>query len=132
MVWTGKEILESATHDIALGHSDVALFHLHQSVEHTCSALIRCITGYRPSGHNIKRSLALVGNLTPVASNIFPCNTEEEISLLRLLDKSYSSARYDLDFIVKPEVVQTLHKRVIKLLSASEKIYANLTSPYKI
>jgi len=127
----GKKFLDSAIHDIALGHSDVALFHLHQSVEHTCSALVRCITGYRPSGHNIKRSLALVGSLAPASSNIFPCNTEEEISLLRFLDKSYSHARYDLDFAVKPEIVQTLLKRVTKLLSESEKMYANLNQSLK-
>lgn len=113
-----------------------ALFNLHQSAQHTCMALLRSITGYRSTTHNLSRLLALIENFTMVPTTVFPCFTTEETELFNLLNKAYSEARYKESYTVPLEVAKVLKGRVKELMTVTEDAYrkrlASLVLPESI
>lgn len=89
------------------------------------NALIRVITGYRPSTHNLGRLLAMIGNFSPFLLAVFPKNTKEEMDLFNTLTKAYSDARYKEGFKVTAEKVTILIERVTAFQCHAERLYRN-------
>jgi HEPN domain-containing protein len=116
-----RAFLEGASFFSSQGCNRIALFMLHQAMEHSCISLVRCMTGYRPSTHNLRRLLAMTENVSVAYSAIFPSNTAEEKDLFSILARAYSEARYKEDFAADCRTVKILIERVTLFQSCAEK-----------
>jgi HEPN domain-containing protein len=125
--WYGlaQYFFKGAADSITYDRPDLTLFMLHQAVEHTCIALIRVFTGYRPTTHNLSRLLAIIENFSPMLLTIFPCITKEEKELFKILQKAYSDSRYKDEYAISPDKVTILTERVKELQAIAESLYTN-------
>lgn len=124
--WFGlsRNFLSTAAESASRGWHTLAVFMLHQAVEHACIAIIRVCMGYRPTTHSLSRLLRLVENIAVQISAIFPCATEEEQTLFNVLQKAYSDARYRDVYTISAADVAILIARVRTLHGLFEKLYA--------
>jgi uncharacterized protein len=120
------DFLRGALHFCSLGAGSIAVFMLHQAVEHTCIALSRLVMGYRPSTHNLRRLLAMTGNFTDIGCSKFPCNTAEEAALFFALSRAYSDVRYKEGFDVTEVNARILAERVRGFYEEAGKIYVEM------
>ncbi|BAV05082.1 HEPN domain-containing protein [Filimonas lacunae] len=120
---TAKRFLKAATDCQRDNWPEQAVFNLHQSAQHSCMAMLRVLTGYRSTSHNLSRLLALIENCSYQPSTIFPCFTKEEKELFNLLNRAYSEARYKEDYTIPAEKVAILMGRVKELLNTAEQLY---------
>lgn len=122
-----QQFLNGASYFSSSGCDNIAAFMLHQAVEHTCTALVRLITGYRPATHNLNRLLALTENFSPMSLIVFPRNTPEERDLFNLLARAYSDVRYKEGFKVPRLKTPLLIERVSRLQYYAKKLYEDKT-----
>ncbi|WP_142683026.1 HEPN domain-containing protein [Chitinophaga polysaccharea] len=115
--------LKSASFCIDGGWHEQAVFNLHQSVQHTCMALLRVFTGFRSNTHNLARLLALVQHFSYAPMMVFPCITKEETDLFNTLNKAYSDARYNESYMVSVEKATILMERVSDFIAIAERLY---------
>lgn len=115
--------LKSASDNLQQPWAEQAMFNLHQSVQHTCMALLRYFTGYKSTTHNLSRLLALLESFTCMFEGIFPCITEEEKELFNLLNRAYSEARYKDNYVVPVATAKILERRVKELIALAEALY---------
>lgn len=123
--WFGlaKRFYSLACHSFTSEWQDLVVLMLHQSVEHTCIALIRVFTSYRSNTHNLSRLLAMTENFSPLPSNVFPRSTREETELFNLLLNGYGEPRYKDHYSVTMEMTTILIDRVGQLQAIAEKLY---------
>lgn len=116
--WYGlaRKFYEGAEHALSKEANDLAVFMLHQSVEHTCVALIRIYMGYRATTHKLGKLLAMVENFSLHSRTVFPRLTADEHKLFAVLEKAYVDARYKADYSVQTGTVNTLLEQVNKFL----------------
>ncbi|MDR6571029.1 HEPN domain-containing protein [Chitinophaga ginsengisegetis] len=120
---TAQRFFKTATDCQQDNWPEQAVFNLHQAAQHTCMAILRGITGYRSTTHNLSRLLALIDNFSMEPSVIFPRLTREETELFNLLNKAYSDARYKEDYTVSAEKAAILIDRIKELMSVAESLY---------
>jgi HEPN domain-containing protein len=120
---TAQRFFKSAGNCLSDSWPEQAMFNLHQTMQHTCMALLRCFTGYRSTTHNLARLLAYIENFTCIVGVIFPCLTDEETELFNLLNKAYSDARYKEGYKVPMDTARIIEKRVQELIVIAEKLY---------
>lgn len=125
--WYGlaQYFLKGAADSITYDRPDLTLFMLHQAVEHTCIALIRVFTGYRPNTHNLARLLAIIENFSVMLMTVFPSITKEEKALFRILQKAYSDSKYKDEYTISSDTVTILTERVTELQVIAETLYKN-------
>ncbi len=125
--WFGlsRNFLSTATECASRGWYPLAVFMLHQAVEHACIAAVRVCMGYRPSTHSLTRLLRLVGNISVQVSSIFPCFTDEERELFSVLQRAYLDARYREVYSVSAAETAVLIRRVRMLQQLAETFYEN-------
>jgi HEPN domain-containing protein len=109
----------TAHHCLDNGRTELGVFLLHQSVQHTCMALFKSIMGYRSNTHNLIRLLSLTATMSPVLSNIFPANTPEEKALLNYLHEAYSGARYQEYYSVPADQAAILAERTKRFIETA-------------
>jgi HEPN domain-containing protein len=107
-----QQFLKGASDFSSRGWNGLAAFMLHQSLEHTCIALIRVVAGYRPITHNLGRLITMTENFAPFSAPVFPRNTKEEVDLFHLLATAYSDVRYKDNHNVSAAQVNILIERV--------------------
>ena len=93
-----------------------AVFLYHQSVEHTCTALLRFFTGYHSTTHNIGQLLTMTESFTNSPRAIFPGTTKEEAEIINILIKAYSESRYKESYDIAPGMIEVIKQRVKALL----------------
>ena len=116
-IWTrwyglAQHFCKSAIDSQDFERPDLTAFMLHQSMEHTCGALIPVFTGYRPNTHNLSRLLMMVENFTDQFTRIFPRSTKQEEDLYSILQHGYLDARYKDEYIVPTGILDILIQRV--------------------
>lgn len=119
----GRKFHEGARYSSSHAWNDIAVFMLHQAVEHTCIALIRIHMGYRTGTHRLGNLLDLIENFSPFNTALFPRVRKEEIKLFTVLEKAYSDARYKADYVVSEATVITLTAQVKEFLEIAEQLY---------
>ncbi len=85
-----------------------ASFYLHQVCENLFYATRLTFTLENSKQHNLAKLLAYVKRYSPEFDKIFPLQTPEEKRLFNLLKLAYVEARYNPDFIVTKEDIETL------------------------
>lgn len=94
----------------------LAAFLLHQSLEHSFTAVHLVFTGYRPTTHNLDKMRRYTSRFSATLAGVFPRHTEEENHLFYLLKTAYSRARYAHDYQITSRECHILLGRVRKLL----------------
>ncbi len=119
---TGNEFLISAVSNAERNSNNIATFELHQASEAIYNAVMLVFTGYKPKTHNIEMLYHYNKNHSKELAMVFPQNTDEETHLFKLLKSGYIDARYNKDFTITPEELQTLITRVTRLKDIAEQI----------
>ena len=97
-----------------------AAFELHQVTESYYTTFLLVFTDYIPKTHDIKKLGNLASKIKAEMATAFPCSTEEEERLFKLLRKAYNDARYDKNYVITQEELEYLAERV-KVLAALTK-----------
>jgi len=128
--WFGLALnfYKSAEESLKYERPDLTAFMLHQAVEHTCGALIRVFTGYRPNTHNLTRLLLMVESFTRQLHAVFPRVTREEEEIYSILQRGYLDARYKDDYTVPPAILLLLVERVGHLQTIAVGLYEEKSS----
>ena len=136
-IWTrwyglAQHFYKSAVDSQDFERPDLTAFMLHQAMEHTCGALIRIFTGYRPNTHNLSRLLMMVENFTDQFTRIFPRGTKQEEDLYSVLQHGYLDARYKDEYIVPTGVLDILIQRVQEAQTIAYILYQEKQSLYSL
>ncbi|RAJ31736.1 HEPN domain-containing protein [Pedobacter cryoconitis] len=101
----------------------LAVFMLHQALQHCYSAMIRVLTGYRINSNSLRRLLKLVDLALPDSSFVTPHKaTPEDTRLTGILLKGFSDARYDDAFIVTKDDLTALLNRITLIIDNANKV----------
>ncbi|MBN9379944.1 MAG: HEPN domain-containing protein [Chitinophagaceae bacterium] len=132
--WYGlaQHFYKSAVDSQDFERPDLTAFMLHQAMEHTCGALIRIFTGYRPNTHNLSRLLMMVENFTDQFTRIFPKGTKQEEDLYSVLQHGYLDARYKDEYIVPIGILDILIQRVQEAQAVAAILYQEKLSLYSL
>ena len=109
--------LHGAKECLASKKYNVCAFMLHQAVEQCCIALIVLYMDYRCDIHNLYRLLMLCRCFTDVPFKLFITGSEDDQAIFDKLVKSYSNARYALDFKIEALEIDMLLEQVSSLLN---------------
>jgi HEPN domain-containing protein len=128
--WYGLALnfFKCAVDSLGYKRPDLTAFMLHQAVEHTCSALIRVFTGYRPNTHNLTRLMMMVESFTNEMTKVFPRVTREEEEIYSILQRGYLDARYKDDYDIPSSTLNLLIERVERLQITAASLYAERLS----
>lgn len=96
--------------------NNLAIFMLHQSLQHCYSGMLRVLTGYRSNSNSLRRLFRLIDNILPEFSFSSLKQTPENARLSGLLLKGFSDARYNDQFDVTTAELQVLMGRVDKII----------------
>jgi HEPN domain-containing protein len=111
-----RGFLHGAIECLATKEYNVCAFMLHQAVEQCCIALIGLHMDYRCDIHNLYRLLLLCRCFSEVPYELFITGREEDRVVFEKLVKSYSNARYGMDFRIEEGEIDLLMERVSSLL----------------
>lgn len=109
----------------------LASFNLHQTCENLFYAVRLTYTLRNSKQHNLAKLLSSVRKYSPEFSKIFPNETKEEKRLFKLLKSAYVEARYNSEFKVTKEDIDTLRKRVTLLFDLIERICYEQINEYQ-
>jgi HEPN domain-containing protein len=124
--------LEAADSCFEKGYFNNTVFMLHQAVEQSCIAMIRVFMAYRSDIHKLSRLLKLCLCFSSAPQELFPTNTSEEQRLFKLLEKSYSDARYRDGYQVDGTDAKVLLAKVSGLIELTERLCIDRIKTYKI
>lgn len=106
-------------------------YNLHQVVEHLLKAIPLVFVLYGHKEHVLKFLMEKCKPYTLELATVFPCDTKEEKDLFELLERSYIEARYNDDFVVPKEIVDTLVPKVNLLFELVERVCQKQFDFYK-
>jgi HEPN domain-containing protein len=95
---------------------NVSAFMLHQAVEQCCIALIGLHMDYRCDIHNLHRLLMLCRCFTDAPYQLFISGREEDRAAFDKLVKSYSNARYGMDYKIGEVEISLLIDKASELV----------------
>ncbi len=111
----GEEFIAGAELYAGRNQLSLAVFFLHQVVEHTLTGLIISAIGYRPATHNLGRLISWCNLFTSGPGDIFTSHNEQEAHLFRLLQKAYICGRYRDDYTITETEFSALRQRIRQL-----------------
>lgn len=109
----------------------LASFNLHQTCENLFYAARLTYTLRNSKQHNLAKLLSSIRKYSPEFSKIFPNETKEEKRLFKLLKSAYVEARYNSEFEVTKEDIDTLRKKVTLLFDLIERICCEQINEYQ-
>ncbi|WP_432671143.1 hypothetical protein [Flavobacterium sp. SM2513] len=97
--WMDRKMIVDGWRDaaVALDSNDAEMLKitfLHQTVEQLCLGLIHTFLGYRPHHFALGYLLELCDLFTPIASELFPRKTKQELAFLKPLFRSINDRRH--------------------------------------
>ena len=124
--------LEAADNCFEKEYFNNTIFMLHQAVEQSCIAMIRVFLSYRSDIHKLSRLLKLCLCFSSEPRTLFPINTTEEQRLFRLLEKSYSDARYRDEYRILRTDAEIVLRQVRSLLELCEQLCTQRIRTYRV
>jgi len=109
-----------------LPYTAFAAFLLHQAVEYIFRGVLLSLNGYEKKTHEIKVLKKHLRRCAPQLLDIFPDDTEEEKSLLLVLENVYLDARYNTSFTITDSHFNELQLRVKLLIAKAVTITENV------
>jgi HEPN domain-containing protein len=114
-----ETFLYHATQCIQQQNNKLTAFFLQQAAELCCRALLISLTGRDKKTHSIAALKKSCRRCTSVVDQAFPCNTEEDERLLKILEVAYIAARYEDDFSLSVTDSELLLLKVQQLHQAA-------------
>jgi uncharacterized protein len=114
--------LKCARYNHQLEEYRISMFVLHQATEHAYQAILIVLTGYGPKTHNLDKLRRYSNRFSEELANLFPCSTEEEVRLFKLLTNAYTDARYKGEYSLSGEQLRLLLERITRLHSIAERL----------
>ncbi|MFA6060541.1 MAG: HEPN domain-containing protein [Taibaiella sp.] len=99
-----------------------AAFELHQVTERLYNGILLVFTRYKPKTHDLEDLRSLANSVDSRLVKAFSFGTFEERKLFKLLRKAYVDARYNPNFQVTEEELETLALRVQELKNIGEEL----------
>lgn len=99
-----------------------AAFHLHQVAESCYKGILLVFTNYTPREHFLEILGKKAEKCSPEFKDIFPKTTKQDEDRFNLLDYAYIGGRYDPDYYISKEDLDTLSIGVQKLVNLTEEI----------
>lgn len=99
-----------------------AIFMLHQACENYYYAIRLTFNLKSNKQHNLSKLTASVSSYSNELDKVFPQNTEEEKRLFNLVKAAYVDARYNPQFVVTKEDIDTLIPKVELLRDITKRI----------
>ncbi len=112
--------LQGAAFYRTVEQSPLAVYMLHQAVQHCYSGMLRVMTGYRTNCNGLNRLLRLIDATAPQPPIALPRETAEDVRLTKILLKGHSDARYEDSFEVSEVDVAQLLDRVSAIAEAAD------------
>lgn len=112
--------------------NNLAVFMLHQSLQHCYSGMLKVLTGYRSNSNSLKRLLKLIDNSLPESSFSPDPLTPENARLQGLLLKGFSDARYNERFEVTNAELSILMNRIEHILKQANVTCVNHLNNLKL
>ncbi|WP_316816376.1 HEPN domain-containing protein [Pedobacter nyackensis] len=112
--------------------NNLAVFMLHQSLQHCYSGMLKVLTGYRSNSNSLKRLLKLIDNILPESSFSPDQHTPENARLLGLLLKGFGDARYSDKFEVTNAELNILITRIENILKQANTACLNHLNNLKL
>ncbi len=113
------------------GNYKLSAFNLHQTCENLFHAVNLTFTLNKNKQHNLAKLLASVKKYSDVFIIIFPRKTAEEQRLFKLLKDAYVEARYNPDFFVTKEDIDTLLLCIRQLFESVKRICEDQIKKYE-
>ncbi len=106
----------------------LAAFNLHQAAEQLYSGIILLTTGLRVQTHNLDKLYRYSMHLLKGLSDIFPRDSQQEKHLFTLLQKAYIESRYAKEYRIRPQEVDLLLGRVVRMVEVLQTVkYSPIT-----
>lgn len=102
--------------------NNLAVFMLHQCLQHCYSAMLKVLTGYRSNSNSLKRLTSLIDSAMPSFSFAQEDPTPQSARLSALLMKGFSDARYSEKFNITDDELKTMMNRIETLLTEANRI----------
>jgi HEPN domain-containing protein len=106
----------------------LAVFMLHQAVEHACTGLIQAVTGYRMTTHNLDKLLRFSLSFTGKLWEVFPRDSRKEIDCFLKLQRAYTQARYQEGYEISKQETLPLFERVSQLCMRAAIVFGEYES----
>jgi predicted nucleotidyltransferase/HEPN domain-containing protein len=119
---SAKGFLRQHEHAVEDGELNIAAFELHQAAERFYHCALLVLTAYKPKTHNLDDLGKRAADLAPLLRNVFPRTTPKEDRLFKLLKRAYVDARYDPNFAITKEELETLAGHVRELRDRVERV----------
>ncbi len=107
-----QEFIHLAKDSYGRRNYQISSFNLHQACENLYRAVLLTFTLYTEKGHDLESLSSKVKIHSLEFVKAFPRDTEKEEDLFQLLISAYVQARYDSDFMVTQEDIDTLLPKV--------------------
>ena len=119
----GLQFLKGAKRYMEDGNYGLGAFMLNQAAESCLIGIVRVLSGYRTSSHNLSRMLRFTVLFTDEIIDVLELEKPEEVKLFNLLQSAYSEARYKNDFWLEEGTAKLLSLKVQLLVKKIEVFY---------
>lgn len=121
--WHGlaQGFLQGAIYYQSSGLYRLAVYLLHQAVQHCYCGVLRVMVGYRSNAQSLNRLSRLIDTSASHLSLALPRQSAEDIRLVEILSKGYSDARYKDTFDVSEAQVAALIDRVSQMIDTADR-----------
>ena len=118
----GNFFFDDAISNNTKGRFQMSSFYLHQACENYIYAIRLVFTLENPKQHNLSKLLNSVKKYSNEFIKVFPQDTPEEKRLFELIKAAYVNGRYDPDFVVTKEDIDSLIPKVELLKDITKRI----------
>ena len=105
------------------GNLPMAAFMLHQVFELRYRCMEILTLGKEKASHNIRSHHRYLGKITGMLNMVFSEVNDDDDRLLSLLNETYCAVRYEDDFEISEEDINTLEIKMNALLTVTEKLF---------
>jgi HEPN domain-containing protein/predicted nucleotidyltransferase len=127
----GNDFLDGALFYYNRGSYKMASFMLHQACENYLYAICLSCTLRNSKQHNLDKLLSFLKKYSSDLVKVFPCDTEKEERIFKLIRAAYVEARYNPAFQVTASDVETLIARTGSLGGIARRICEERIEQYR-
>jgi HEPN domain-containing protein len=114
-----NDFLIGARFYASINKNPLAIFMLHQALQHCYSGVLRVFIGYRTNANSLRRLMKLIETALPEYKLSSFKATPEDARLTGILLKGFGEARYSDKFAATEAEVATLIERIADILQSS-------------
>jgi HEPN domain-containing protein len=111
-----ENFLKGAIFYMTTQHNNLAVFMLHQTLQHCYTGILRTLLGYHANSNSLSRLLNLMDSVLPQYSLSPNDNSPENSRLAKFLNKGFGEARYNDKFEISDQELSLLVSRVKNIL----------------